>query len=31
VHDHLMQVAAAYDSLAERAYKIQENAEQASA
>ncbi len=32
VQDHLMQVAAGYDSLAERAYKIsQESAEQASA
>src|SRR5579871_4862652 len=30
-HDHLMQVAAGYDNLAERAYKIQANAEQASA
>ncbi len=29
VHDHLMQVAAGYDSLAERAYMIQQNAEQA--
>lgn len=29
--DHLMQVAARYDSLAECAYKIQESAEQASA
>jgi hypothetical protein len=31
VHDHLMQVAAGYDSLAERAHKIQQHAEQASA
>jgi hypothetical protein len=31
VHDHLMQVAAGYDNLAERACKIQANAEQASA
>lgn len=30
-HDHLMQVAAGYDCLAERAYKIQENTEQESA
>jgi hypothetical protein len=30
-HDHLMQVAAGYDSLAELAYRIQENAGQASA
>jgi len=29
VHNHLMQVAAGYDSLAERACKIQESAEQA--
>ncbi len=31
VQDHLMQVAAGYDNLAERAYKIQAHAEQASA
>jgi hypothetical protein len=31
VHDHLMQVAAGYEGLAERAYSIQENADQASA
>ena len=30
VHDHLMQVADGYDSLAERAHTIQENAEEAS-
>jgi hypothetical protein len=28
VHDHLMRVAAGYDSLAERAYKIQKTAAQ---
>jgi len=31
VHDHLMEVAAGYDSLAERASRVQENAGHASA
>ncbi len=31
VHDHLMQVAAGYDSLAERAHKVQQKVKQVSA